>query len=207
MKTEKMDKAVKIILGALLLVVGCVMLAAPVISVVVAIWIASIGLIAAGAAQIVLRLLATSGKSFFSTNTIIAIMNIIIGILILVFDKAIVLFLPVLVGIWLVIWGVLRILEGVEKKKLEMSGYQKNIGTGVVAIVGGVLIVVFQWMIAMNTIGVLLAVFSIIYGFVLLSDVLAGSGKPMTDEEISAKENADFYRFEEKLHQDDKKDS
>ncbi|MDY3004568.1 MAG: DUF308 domain-containing protein [Christensenella hongkongensis] len=206
MKTNKLDRIVKIILGILLLAVGCLMLAAPVITVVVAVRVAAVALVAAGALQLVFRFLGSSRKAFLSIDALIAIVNILLGILILVFDKAIVLFLPVLVAIWLVLLGVMRIMEGADAKKNAKQGWKRNVGIGVISIIGGVLLVVLQWIIAMNTIGILIAVFSIIYGLVILSDMFVANRRPLTDEEIAAEENADFYRFEEKLHEDDKKD-
>lgn len=208
MKTNKLDRIVKIILGILLLAVGCLMLAAPVITVVVAVRVAAVALVAAGALQLVFRFLGSSRKAFLSIDALIAIVNILLGILILVFDKAIVLFLPVLVAIWLVLLGVMRIMEGADAKKNAKQGWKRNVGIGVISIIGGVLLVVLQWIIAMNTIGILIAVFSIIYGYglVILSDMFVANRRPLTDEEIAAEENADFYRFEEKLHEDDKKD-
>ena len=55
MKTNKLDRIEKIILGILLLAVGCLMLAAPVITVVVAVRVAAVALVAAGALQLVFR--------------------------------------------------------------------------------------------------------------------------------------------------------
>ena len=82
-------------------------------------------------------------------------------------------------------------------------------GIGVVSIVGAVLLIVLHWVAAMDIIGILLGAFAIIYGLNVLSEGVVKE-KPVSagerikeDEQISESRNAEFRRFEEKLHKDD----
>ncbi|MEF9989107.1 MAG: DUF308 domain-containing protein [Christensenellaceae bacterium] len=115
------------------------------------------------------------------------------------FHKSIVTVMPILFAIWLIAFGIIRIIEG--KKSEERKG--TLIGIGVVALLVGVTMIISQWMAAMDMIGI--GAFAIIYGFVLLLNNIIEPQKELSDAQIAQSENVEFREFEQRLKSDDKK--
>ena len=204
-------RALKIILGILLFLIGILILAAPVISTVLAVEIAAIALMVIGVLQLIFGCACRQREGIFAANVVTAIMNAALGALILIFNRGVIVFLPELIAIWLGVFGIMRIIEGTQLKKQSKPKWKPTIGIGIISLAGTITLIILHWVVAMDIIGILLAAFCIIYGLILLSDGLVKSSHPTKkeireeDEKISTEENASFRRFEEKLHENDKK--
>lgn len=212
---NKMSTAVRIlkmILGILLFIVGILLLAAPVISAIFVVGIAGIVMMAVGVLQLICGCCCKWAEGIFAANVVVSIMNIALGALIWMFGSSmLIVFLPLLVSVWLAVFGVVRIIEGQALKKQGALKWKMTVGIGVISLVGAVLLIVLHWIAAMDIIGILLGAFAIIYGLNVLSDgivkekTISAAERMKEDEEISASQNEAFRRFEEKLHEDDDK--
>ncbi len=205
-------RILKVVLGVLLFLAGILLLTAPVVSAVAFVGIAGIAMMAVGVLQLICGC-ARRQEGIFAANIVVFIMNIALGALIWMFaNSMLIAFLPLLISIWLAVFGVARILEGNALKKQDAQRWKWTIGIGVVSIAGAVLLIVLHWIVAMDIIGILLGAFAVIYGLGILSDGIV-KDKPITAQErlqedaaISESQNAEFRRFEEKLHKGEKKD-
>lgn len=203
-KTDTANRVFQLVLGILLVVLGCIMLAAPAVSTVILVNVAAIALIAVGVLQVFLHFIGPARLGALPVSLVTAGINILLGVLILVFDKAVVLFLPLLAAIWFAVFGVMRIVEGRQEKRMGKEMGIRHIGIGFVAVIAAVVLLILQWIPAMQALGFLLGAFAVLYGLVLAADGAATGKREPTDKEISDGENAAFYRFEEKLHKEDK---
>ena len=203
-------RVLKVVLGILLFLAGILLLTAPVVGAVFVVGIAGIAMMAVGVVQLVCGCSRRNAEGIFAANIVVSVMNIALGALIwMLASSVLIAFLPLLVGIWLAVFGVTRIVEGNALKKQQAQKWKWCMGIGVVSIVGAVLLIVLHWVAAMDIIGILLGAFAIIYGLNVLSEGVVKE-KPVSagerikeDEEISESRNAEFRRFEEKLHKDD----
>ena len=204
-------RVLKVVLGILLFLAGILLLTAPVVGAVFVVGIAGIAMRAVGVGQLVCGCSRRNAEGIFAANIVVSVMNIALGALIWMFASSVLIaFLPLLVGIWLAVFGVVRTVEGLALKKQGGSKWKMTIGIGVVSLIGAVLLIVLHWVAAMDIIGILLGAFVIIYGLHVLSDGIvkdrsvSAAERLQEDEEISASQNEAFLRFEEKLHEDDK---
>ncbi|MEA5002615.1 MAG: DUF308 domain-containing protein [Christensenella sp.] len=209
---DTLIRVLKVILGVLLFLVGILLLSAPVVSTVVFVGIAGIAMMVVGVLQLICGC-SRKREGILAANAVVSIMNIALGALIWMFASSMLIaFLPLLISIWLAVFGVVRIIEGNALKKQNVQRWKWTVGIGVVSIAVAVLLVVLHWIAAMDIIGVLLGAFAIIYGLNVLSDgivkekTITTQERLQEDEAISESYNADFRRFEENLHKGEKKD-
>lgn len=209
---DTLIRVLKVILGVLLFLVGILLLSAPVVSTVVFVGIAGIAMMVVGVLQLICGC-SRKREGILAANAVVSIMNIALGALIWMFASSMLIaFLPLLISIWLAVFGVVRIIEGNALKKQKVQRWKWTVGIGVVSIAVAVLLVVLHWIAAMDIIGVLLGAFAIIYGLNVLSDgivkekTITTQERLQEDEAISESYNADFRRFEENLHKGEKKD-
>ncbi len=202
---DKINRAVKVIVGILLIVLGCMFLAMPVATSYFAVTAAGIILLIAGAVEFISCMVSGCRRANRPSSIISAIFKMFLGILLLVLDKGIVVFLPLIASIWLAAFGVWEIVRGVRRKR-EGDGYWANpVALGAIAIMGAVVMAILNWLAAYDMIGVLCAVISILYGFVILTDAFVKTAKLSAQErkeenaQIAGQENAAFREFEKKL--------
>ena len=207
---EKVNRVIKIVVGILLLVLGILFLAAPVITTAFAIMVAGMLLIAMGGAEFIVGMLPNTKKEKHAAHIVTALFKLFLGILLLVLDKTIVKYLPEIVMVWLVLFGVHHIILGVRCRRADGENWVSSIAIGILAIAGAVALAITKWVVAVDMIGVLIAVLSILYGFILLMDAFIKTSKKSVedileeDERISEEENSDFRRFQERLNRHDK---
>lgn len=203
---DGINKAVKIIIGILMLALGILFLAMPVLTAAVAVFIAGILLVIAGAVEFITCLAKKCRDSKRPSSIVTGIFKLFLGILLLVADRGIVLLLPVIVTIWLAVFGVYRIVLGVRRKRNNVENWTTSVAIGIIAIGGAVAIAVVRWVAAMDMIGVLIAVLAMLYGFVVLMDAFGKKSQESVEERlaegkiIADDENAEFRRYQEKLH-------
>ncbi len=202
---DKINRAVKVIVGLLLMILGCMFLAMPVVTLYFAITAAGIILVIAGAVELLSCMFSNCRRSGRPSSMVSAIFKVFLGVLLLVLDKGIVVFLPIIVSIWLAVIGVWEIVRGIRRKR-DKDGYWANpVALGVIAIMGAIAMAIFNWLTAYDMLGVLCAVIAILYGFVILTDAFVKTAKRSAgelkaeDANIAGQENATFREFEKKL--------
>lgn len=202
---DGLNKAAKIIIGILLFLVGCLFLAAPVISTVVAVEVAGILLIVMGAIEFIVCNIKKSREGRRPISIITAIFKLFLGLFIVIAGRGVLLFLPLIAAVWLAAFGLFRVIHGMRQRTRKVENWTTSIVIGVLALAGAVLLAVLHWTEAVDLIGIFVAVIAIIYGFVLLMDALVKTSKKTAedvlaeDEAIAGRANADFYELEKKL--------
>lgn len=202
---DKINRAVKVIVGILLIILGCMFLAMPVATSFFAVTAAGIILVITGAVELISCMVSGCRRANRPSSIVSAIFKVFLGVLLLVLDKGIVIFLPLIASIWLAAFGVWEIVRGIRRKR-DGDGYWANpVALGVIAIMGAVVMAIFNWLAAYDMIGVLCAVLAILYGFVILTDAFVKTAKRSAEElkaedaQIAGQQNAAFREFEKKL--------
>ncbi len=203
---EGFGKAVKIIVGILLVLLGCMFLSMPVITTYVMIQIAGIFLIVMGALEFISVVVPKARLVRRPISIVTAIFKLFLGILLLIADKSTVVYLPIVGAIWLAAFGAYRIVLGIRHKRQNTAdNWQTSVAVGVIAAIGAVMLALMNWFASVDMIGILLAVISMLYGFVTLLDAFVKSGTKTKEEileedkAIAESENAEYMEFKKKL--------
>ncbi len=203
-----MNRAIKIILGIVLFLMGCFYLSVPVLGALLTVDIIALVLFIVGIAELIYLLAAKHPK----VNLISALMHIFLGLLlwaVSAFPTE-----PTLAGvaqnqltiltIWLIVFGVWRIVQGVSLKKKGTDAWLTKVSVGVVALIAVVFMFALNAFAASEIAGMVIGTFLMIYGVMLIFEGLIKEGRRLSDEEISTQQNEAFYEFQKKLDEEDK---
>jgi len=202
---DGLNKAAKIIVGILLFLIGCLFLASPVISTVLAVELTGIILIVMGGIELLACTFKKCREGKRPISIVTAIFKLALGIFILAAGRIVIYLLPLIAAIWLAAFGLYRIILGMRQRRNKAENWVTSIAVGVIAITGGIILATLHWIDSVDMIGIIVAILAMLYGFVLLMDALIKSSKESAEEIIAEDKaianaaNAEFYEFEKKL--------
>lgn len=205
---DTINKIIKILVGLLLIALGCVFLAQPLVSMETAVLAAGVLLIIMSGIEIVSCSIPRCRQAGDPASIVTALFKLVLGVLLLLAGSFLMPVLPAVFAIWLGAFGIFRIMHGIAKKREGSENWISTGGVGIIAIVGAVMLVILNWVDALDMIAVLVAVVSMLYGFVLLMDSFIRTSKKSAEEileedrEIADEHNAEFRTFEKKLKKD-----
>ncbi len=208
---DGVNKAVKITVGLLMMFAGILFLAMPVLTSAVVLLITGIVLIIAGLVELISCMVKQCRVANRPPHIVTAIFKIALGALLLIADPVVVALLPMIFVIWLVAFGIYRIVLGMKRKKTKEEDWVGSVAIGCIALIGAVAVALVQWMNAMEMTGVFIGAIAILYGFVVFFDAFGKKKRPTgeqqlaEDKAISQNENEAFDAFRKKLHKDDGK--
>lgn len=194
-KLDSLKKPVKIILATGLILVGFLFLVRPIVASVVATYLGAIVLMVAGAVEFVYYAFLKQERSGALPAILSSLLMAFGGILVLLLYYEIIPLLPLLFAIWLLAFGVLRVIQAVRRKEQNRSSI---LGIGILAIAGGIIMMLVSWTAGVDMIGILVAGIALIYGFFLLMGAIA---KPvnLTDDQIANEMNEPYNEYTKKL--------
>lgn len=198
-------RAVQTILGILLLIVGVLFAAAPVMAAErAAVWSGWI-LLAFGIIQlvVVLRYALDIGSGF--DRIIPSLFWIALGLIILWCSQSNVEMLPYAAALWLAAYGIMRIIRSIGMRARRERRATQGIAIGILCIAIAVVVGYSAFVEAMHMIGIAVAVGAIAYGLMLVID--GGVRTPVEtpllvrrqDKEIAETQNAEYRNFEAEL--------
>lgn len=161
--TFKTRETVRLITAIALLVIGIILLFAPQFAMSVIVIIIGIVLLGYGIIQLIVNLTGRNrGNS--GGNIAIPIIAIIIGVLLIVFRDGVASFiLPLVIGIWAIITGIMSLIEASSVRHLGMGSWRFVTITGLAQLVLGIIMVIGVFT-GTNVLGILLGVCLLIYG-------------------------------------------
>ena len=155
--------AIRLILSIVLLVIGIILLAAPQAAMVGIVILIGIVMLAYSVITIFMTI-SKRNKGEDATFTIPVIV-LVIGILLLVFRDGVAnVLLPVIIGIWAIITGIMSIMDASSLKQAGSVSWKVPTITGIAALVLGVIILI--GIATTNVVGILLGVCLLIYGII-----------------------------------------
>ena len=159
--TWKSKEAIRLILSIVLLVIGVILLAAPEAAMIGIVILIGIVMLAYSVITILMTISRRSkGESAVFTIPVIVL---IIGILLLVFRDGVAnVLLPIIIGIWAIITGVMSLMDASSLKHMGSVSWRVPTITGIAALVLGIIILI--GIAATNVLGILLGVCLLIYG-------------------------------------------
>ena len=174
-----------VIRGVLAIILGILALAAPLSTVVALAIIVGIWLIVDGIVAIV-DAIRQRGSGSMAFHIIVGAVDIIFGLLLLLWPGKTLVLMVYLAGIWAVVLGVLEIIASIRSRK-QNSGWIWGLITGAIAVIFGIVIAVqpgiglvtLTWIVGIFAI--VFGIFWIIFGFMIRragTDVAAGPGVP-----------------------------
>lgn len=202
---DRIRRFIQTIMGALLLAIGVLFAASPIISAVdAAAWSGWICL-AAGAVQLAVIIPYALEAGCGYGQAIPSVLWIALGLFIILMGAERVVEMPLIVTIWLAAFGVVRIVRGIWMRQRRARRGTQGIAIGVLCVLVAAVIGISTWMEAMQMIGIAISVGGFVYGFLLIID--AGERAPVEipllirqqDKEIANTQNAEFRDFEKEL--------
>ncbi|MEA4853210.1 MAG: DUF308 domain-containing protein [Christensenella sp.] len=163
--TWKSKDMIRLILSIVLLVIGIILLAAPQAAMIgIVILIGVVMLVYSGVTIIMTISKRNKGEHALFTIPIIVL---IIGILLLVFRDGVAnVLLPIIIGIWAIVTGIMSIIDASSLKHMGSSSWKVPTITGVAALALGIIMLI--GIAATNVVGILLGVCLLIYGIITI---------------------------------------
>jgi uncharacterized membrane protein HdeD (DUF308 family) len=170
-----------IILGILALVVPLTTLVT--FAIIVGIWFIIDGIVA------IVDAIRQRGSGTMAFRIIVGVVDIIFGLLLLLWPGKTLVIMMYLAGIWAIVLGALEIIASIRSRK-QNSGWVWGLITGIVAVIFGILVaihpgftlVTLTWVVGIFAI--VFGIFWIIFGFMIRragKDVAAGTSAPGED--------------------------
>lgn len=159
----KSKEMVRLIMSVILLVIGLIMLAAPMVAMEIIVMIIGIVLLVYGVVQLLINIpRRNNGDS--NAGIAMPVVAIIIGILLIVFRGGFAnTILPFVIGIWAIVTGFMTMAEASEVKHYNAGAWKAALITGIVQFVVGIILIVGVFT-ATGILGTLLGVCLTIYG-------------------------------------------
>lgn len=149
-----------ILVSILFFILGLVLLINPALSVLVIAYTIGIILIINGISY----LLESSSKVLFYDPMLIGIMSLILGVVIIIKPDIFTIMIPVMLGIWFVIYGIIKYKFSVILSEVKANGWGMTLASSLFTICSGVILMIFPRIGIASLVfmmGVLLIVYSI----------------------------------------------
>jgi len=161
----KSREMIRLILSIVLLIIGLIMLAAPTVAMEVIVVIIGIVLLGYGVIQLLINIPKhRNGEA--GAGLAIPVIAIIIGILLIVFRGGVANFLlPLIIGVWAIITGVMSLMESAEIKDYSQGAWKTAMITGLAELVLGIVMIV-GIIAGSNAVGIIVGVCLTIYGII-----------------------------------------
>ena len=140
---EKIEKYIKnylwknIFVSMLFLVLGILLVFSPSMSSIIIAYVIAMILIANGIAS----LLYISPKMMFFDSTLTGIISLILGIVILISPDVFTIIIPILLGIWFIIVGIIKYRLSIILNEIGIKGWGATVATAILIIFSGIFLI------------------------------------------------------------------
>ena len=159
----KSKEMIRLILSIVLLVIGIILLCAPQYSMPVIVLVIGVVVLVYGVIQLLLDL--RHRKAGVTTDVMaIPVISIVVGILLIIFRDGVANYiLPIIIGAWAVITGIMSMLDGSHVKEYSKGAWKTALISGIIELALGIVIIIGV-IAGGNVLGVLLGICLTIYG-------------------------------------------
>ncbi|MEG2189044.1 MAG: DUF308 domain-containing protein [Christensenella sp.] len=166
-ETWKSKEMIRLILSIVLLVIGLILLAVPKFAMDVIVIIIGVVVLAYGVVQLLMNL-SKRKQGDAAVGFAVPVICIIIGLLLIIFHAQVAMvLLPLIIGLWAIVTGVMSLMESAQVKEQSVGAARMALIAGIAELVLGIIIVIGIFT-QSSTLGMLLGVCLTIYGVMSL---------------------------------------